>query len=172
MASPTLPSEKLPGEGLPETPLDLLEISIYRVGLAPVVIEWFFRGVILERLRRHFGVTQAIIGSASLCAVATALPGDQASGYVSQLSFYFLSGLILGYMRFSAGSILPGILFSAGMQGVAAFTTSLGEALIIPGFNTAGGHSSGWLILPSLISVGLGLVLVRRFRKPDEAESS
>ncbi len=172
MALPAPTAEKLPEEALPETALDLLELSIYRVGLAPVVIEWFFRGVILERLRQHFGWTQAIIGSASLCAVATALPGDQAASYVSQLSFYFLLGLILGYMRFRAGSILPGILLSAGIQGVAALTTFFGEALIIPGFNTQGGHSSGWLIVPSLISVGVGLRLLRRFKEPDEVESS
>ncbi len=165
MAIPAPTAEKLSGEALPETVLDLLELSIYRVGLAPVVIEWFFRGVILERLRRHFGFTQAIIGSASLCAVATALPGDQAADYVSQLSFFFLLGLILGYMRFRAGSILPGILLSAGMQGVAVLATGFGETLIIPGFNTEGGHSPVGLILPSLISVFAGLALLRACKR-------
>lgn len=157
-------SENLSPEKLAEASMDLLLLSIYQVGLAPVVTEWFFRGMILERLRRHFGSTQAIIGSASLCAVATALPGDQAASYISHLSFLFLSGLILGVMRFRSGSILPGILLVAGMQGVAALSSGLGEAMIIQGFNTEGGHSTAWLILPSLISVSMGLRILRRFK--------
>ncbi|MBW2712336.1 MAG: CPBP family intramembrane metalloprotease [Deltaproteobacteria bacterium] len=158
---------------LPETKLDLLELWISQVALAPVVTEWFFRGVILERLRKHFGTRQAIVGSASLFAVATALPGDQAVDYISGLSGLFLLGLLLGSLRLSAGSILPGILLSAGMQAVAVLSISFGETLAIPGFNAGiaeGTHSPAWLILPSLLCVSVGLLLVRRFRSPDEPE--
>jgi membrane protease YdiL (CAAX protease family) len=159
-------AKEISSEEIGDSAMGLVALGIYRIGLTPLVTEWFFRGMIQERLRRHFGVRQAIVGSASLFAVATAMPGENPSDYISGITGLFIMGLVFGTIRWSSGSILPGILLSGGLHAVAIISYGLKDSFPIPGFTVENMHSSGWLIVPSLVSAVCGLALVRAFKAP------
>ena len=72
---------------------------------APVVEELFFRGLLFRSLRRRFGPTVAVVGSAVLFGLAHFEP--------LQLPALILFGLVLGVLAEKSGRLGPGIVAHA-----------------------------------------------------------
>ncbi len=82
--------------------------------IVPVFEEVFFRGLLLQWLRRHLADGGAIAVSAALFAVM--------HGYPIVLPFAFVSGLFTGWVRVRTGSTLNTILMHVLNNVVFLFT--------------------------------------------------
>jgi len=148
--------------------LDLLELWIALVAIQPIVEEWFFRGVIQERLRPSMSEGQTIVASAGLFAIAATPPFLDPTTYASYLSGALIAGLAAAAVRARSGSLFAAILLRVGMSAIAALAISFKDALPIPGFSGGGAHSPLSLLLLSLLSVALGGLLLARARRGGE----
>ncbi len=164
-ATPTAgPTEELSGS------LFALESAIVLVGIAPVVEEFFFRGVLQQGLIAVGGITRGVLGAALLYSLGHGnLAG--ATGWLSATLGALATGIVLGYVRLASGSLLASILLSMSISAAGLAATNFEQALPIPGFNAPGAHTPLLWLLPAAISVGLGLVLLGRERARSDAAS-
>ncbi len=96
---------------------DSLEFWVYMAvgsyGVVPVLEELFFRGYFQTRISEDFGSSLAILATALAFTVSHTqyfLPSVFALGMLGSL---FLSALLLSYVRFRTGSVLPCIIAHA-----------------------------------------------------------
>jgi membrane protease YdiL (CAAX protease family) len=147
-----------------------LESAIVLVGIAPVVEEFFFRGVLQQGLIAVGGITRGVLGTALLYALGHGnLAG--ATGWLSATLGALATGIVLGYVRLASGSLLASILLSMSISAAGLAATNFEEVLPIPGFNAPGAHTPLPWLLPAAISVGLGLLLLGRERARSDAAS-
>ncbi len=97
--------------GEPFSTPELLQMLVLVAVLVPIAEELFFRGMLYPLLRRQWGVSVAIVGSALLFAAAHFI--------LLLVPALFLIGLLLGLLRERSGSVLPCILFHALQNGTA-----------------------------------------------------
>jgi membrane protease YdiL (CAAX protease family) len=148
-------AEPKAGEVEPTT-LEAVQTAIVVVGLAPVVEEWLFRGVLQQGLIAHLGPARGLLVTAALFAAGHLSPTlAPASSAVLVLSSLIL-GLVLGAVRLASGSILAPILLHAAINGVALAAISFDEVVAIPGFNAEGAHTPLSVLLPALVCVTIG----------------
>lgn len=117
------------------------------VVVAPLTEELFFRGFILRAFLRRYSVATAILLSALLFAIGHANPWQFLSAAVG--------GLLLAWLYWRAGSLLPCFLAHASFNGLSVVATHLLPP--IPGFT---GDPFGPVELQPLWLDGLGLLLV------------
>src|SRR5687767_6494013 len=135
------------------------------VFVAPLTEELFFRGLALRAFLRRYSVGTAIVLSALLFALGHANPWQFASAAVG--------GLLLGWLYWRTGSLVPCFLAHASFNGLSVVATHLLPA--IPGFT---GDPFGpveyqplWLDGLGLLLVVVGWLAVSRFGPPEPLSS-
>jgi membrane protease YdiL (CAAX protease family) len=118
------------------------------VVVAPLTEELFFRGLVLRAFLHRYSVGTAIVLSALLFAVGHANPWQFASAAVG--------GLLLGWLYWRTGSLIPCFLAHASFNGLSVVATHLLPP--IAGFT--GGDPFGPVEFQPLWLNGLGVLLV------------
>jgi len=144
-------------ERLPvDTSLSTLETLIVAVGLIPVVEEWFFRGVIQQGLVASLGPPLGVFVTALFFALGHGA-GLSAQAWGALVAQTLLMGLAFGYARHRTGSLLAPILLHIGVNGMGVAAMAAPQVIAVPGYNAPGTHTSLGILLPSLLSVALGI---------------
>ncbi len=139
-----------------------LQRFIVIVGLAPVMEEWLFRGVIQQGLTGSLGRWRGLILTAFLFAICRIVPGLPPSTLLSFLLVSFATGLLLGCVRVATGSLLAAIVLHTGFNLLGWGAAFYADSLAIEGFNVPNSHTSFQLLLASLVASGFALqALVR-----------
>ena len=143
--------------------LAAVELVLFLVLLRPVLEEFFFRGVVQQGVVAVLGTRRGIVLTALLFAVVRASFGlGDTQRALTLAAQGFLEGLLLGGLRLASGSILPGVVLAMGTAGVGLLALATKEALVIPGFNDESAHTPLTWLVPAALSVGCGLVWLRR----------
>lgn len=133
--------------------LSTLETFIVAVGIAPVVEEWLFRGVLQQGLVAHLSRVRGVVLTAALFAAVHIGSTPSASGSLSPFLSSFLLGLVLGTVRLATGSVLAPILLSAGISALGLLALGAADVFPIVGFNQPGEHTPAAVLIPSLFAV-------------------
>jgi membrane protease YdiL (CAAX protease family) len=137
----------------PNDPFSLMEASIVVVGIAPVINEFLFRGVIQQGLVSQVGLMRGVTLTALLWTMlhppaASSLPRF-AVAWISSFAF----GWLLGMVRVASGSILGSTLLASLWASVGLASLALQDRIDVPGMNVDGTH------LPAAVTVAsVGLV--------------
>ena len=140
--------------GADEAPsgMALVETAIVLIAVLPVIEEIFFRGMLQPRLVERFGRAGGIAATAGLSGLAWL--GLPAGPWIAVA--LVCNGLVLGLLRESSRSLLPGLLVNVGFGAcrVAAVMYAFG----IPGFDDMSADHTplAWLV-PAALLVGVGL---------------
>lgn len=139
--------------------LSAAETVILTVGIAPVIEEFFFRGVLQQGLVARLGALRGLALTALLFGVGHGSPELSAASWLVAASGTFLYGVAFGLLRLWSGSLLAPILLHMAVNGVGLLGIAFAEALPIPGYNAAGEHTPAFVLALSLASVGLAVWL-------------
>jgi membrane protease YdiL (CAAX protease family) len=145
--------------------LDRLEALILSVGLAPVIEEWFFRGVLQQGIVSQLGAVPGI--GALLFGLSHGAPSMSFQAWLAAASGAVLYGLAFGLLRQTSGSLLPAMGMHALVNALGAVALWFPERFPVPGYNAPGDHTPLVYLLPGAASVGLGAWLALQFRVPD-----
>lgn len=166
----------LPPAAPPEVPADAartmdelaFETALVMVGIAPVVEEFFFRGVLQQGLTALGGAWRGIAGAALLYALGHGNLVATPAAWLSTLLSGFLVGLLLGGLRHVSGSVAAPLLLSMTMQAVGFASLQLRDEFPIAGFNGPGDHTPiAWLAAAAgSVALGLWLLVRERGRMP------
>jgi len=132
------------------------------VGLAPVMEEWLFRGVIQQGLMGSLGRYRGLLLTAMLFALCRLVPGLPPSTLVSFLLISLATGLLLGCVRIATGSLFAVILLHTGFNAIGWAAGFYAEQWPIDGFNVPDSHTSFQVLAPALVATGFALVALRR----------
>jgi ABC-2 type transport system permease protein/sodium transport system permease protein len=130
------------------------------LGIVPAVMEeLFFRGFLFSALlgeQRQAGAATATIGSAALFALFHVLvPGGLS---VERLVSSLVMGLVLGWLAYASGSVVPGVLLHALHNSLLLLLAYHEPQLIRTGWLAqAQEHVPGWLLAASGMGVVVGL---------------
>lgn len=138
-----------------QTLLSNLQMGIALIGIAPVVEEWLFRGVVLQGAVAHLGRTSGLVFTSALYALGNMTPMGTSRASITLTAF--LSGLVLGVVRLATGSLLATILVHAAWSAIGLVLIVFADEIPISGFNTLEGHTPLWLIGPCLLAVAWSL---------------
>jgi membrane protease YdiL (CAAX protease family) len=133
-----------------------LQRVIVIVGLAPVMEEWVFRGIIQQGLMGSMGRLPGLAFTALLFSLGQLGAVFSSSTVVSYLIVAFIHGLVLGFVRLSTGSLLASMLFHAAMSAMSLAAAYLVGVFPIEGFNTLESHTPASILLPSAFAVWVG----------------
>lgn len=154
--------EQLAGGSL----LARIEVLLVTTALAPVVEEWFFRGVVQQGLVARHGPLAGIVLTAALFAAPHGAPGLSAGTWVALSAAVFVHGLVLGAVRHWTGSLLAAMVLHAALNAVQISALLLVERVPIPGFTAAGAHTPPELLVAAILCVALGLFGLSRAARP------
>jgi membrane protease YdiL (CAAX protease family) len=138
--------------------LALVETLVVAVGLAPLVEEWLFRGVIQQGLVTHLGVAGGILVTALLFALGHGGAGMSAQAWAAVVAQIFVLGLAFGWVRHATGSLFAAILLHAGVNGLGVLSLTLDASE--PG--AADDHLPLAALAAAAVSVALGVFWLRR----------
>jgi len=144
------------------TPLDVIQRLIVAVGIAPVVEEWLFRGVIQQGLVARMGRLRGVLLTAVLFAVVHVSPAGAGTHPASPVFTAFFLGGVLGALRLATGSLLAPIVFAAAINALILAALGLEESFPIAGFNAPGSHTPLSILLPSTFAVCWALMAIVR----------
>lgn len=147
------------------TGLFAIEAAIVLVGLAPVIEEFFFRGVIQQGLVAIGGPRRGILGAAILYALGHGNLVATPAGWVSATLGSLVVGIVLGYTRLASHSLLAPMLLSMAIAASGLVSAQLAQHLPIAGFNAPGAHTPLSWLAPAAVSVALGVFLLARERR-------
>jgi hypothetical protein len=145
--------------------LALIETLVVAVGLAPLVEEWLFRGVIQQGLVAHLGTRAGVLVTALLFALGHGGAGISAQSWVAVVAQIFVIGLAFGFVRQATGSLLAAVLLHAGVNALGVVSLLLGDALALPratGAAPGSAHLPPAVLAGSAASVALGVWWLRR----------
>jgi membrane protease YdiL (CAAX protease family) len=130
-----------------------VETVVVAVGIAPILEEWFFRGVIQQGLVARLDRSRGVILTAGLYAVVHVGPAPSVSGSLPPFVASFLLGLVLGTLRLATGSVLAPILLSAGTAALGLILLESSSSFGIEGLSAPGTHTPMLILMPSIFSV-------------------
>jgi membrane protease YdiL (CAAX protease family) len=156
---PVPPDSVNPFEVFTNTVAGKISISLLAVALAPLLEEFFFRGLIQSTLIRQNGPTGGIIVAAAAFAAAHFLP------WIFPIHFFL--GAAFGYAVYVTRSIWPGVILHASNNLAAVAGLVQSEAPeATPTIWTTGLTSDWWLALGGLaLSVLLVVYTARGLRE-------
>lgn len=134
-----------------------LQSAIVVVGIAPVVEEWLFRGVLLQGIVAKQGAVRGLLVTSLLFAMVNVAPTAAGGSPLSILLGSMGLGLIYGLARLATGSLLAPIVLHVGINGLGLAAVSYADSVPIDGFNAPGDHTPISLLLPAMIAVFLGV---------------
>ena len=132
------------------------------VGLAPVMEEWLFRGVVQQGLIGNLGRLRGLLLTALLFALCRLVPGLPPSTLLSFLLVSLATGLLLGCVRIATGSLFAVILLHTGFNFISWAAGFYADEFPIDGFNVPDSHTSFQVLLPALVATGYGLMALKR----------
>jgi sodium transport system permease protein len=124
------------------------------VALMGAAEEWFFRGYLFSALRRAGGVRAAVLGSGVLFGLF------HAASALDRLLPSTALGLILGWVCWRSGSVLPGMLLHACYDAASVLL-----AYYLPGGESDTGLPLLW-VAGGVVGAALGAALVALTRPP------
>jgi len=137
-----------------DDPWSLLQLIIVMVGIAPIVEEFFFRGVIQQGLVLHMGMLRGVAFAALLSTLARPVNVADPPRFLAAAVAFFLLGLGLGIVRVATRSVLGSMLLASSWAAVGVASLALEGKLDLPGMNVEGSHLPGIVTLSSLVLVG------------------
>jgi membrane protease YdiL (CAAX protease family) len=162
---PPPPDPRLDGQTNPlfaPTIYGEIQRFIVIVGLAPVMEEWLFRGVIQQGLMGSLGRYRGVLLTALLFALCRLVPGLPPSTLISFLLISLTTGLLLGCVRIATGSLFAVILLHTGFNAIGWAAGFYAEEWPIDGFNVPDSHTSFQVLAPALVATGFALVALKR----------
>jgi membrane protease YdiL (CAAX protease family) len=150
--------ERLQADGL----LEWIELTLVVVGIAPVVEEWLYRGVVQQGLVWSLGRGAGVLATACLFGLAHFQPGYSAAASFGTFLAVLPLGVVLGLLRIATGSLLAPIVFHAGYNGVSVLGVGLAEHWPVAGWNGPGPHTPAEIWVPCALVALAGLMPVWR----------
>ena len=149
----------------PSDPWTIAQAFVISVGIAPLVDEFFFRGVIQQSMVARLGLMRGIAFVALLYTTFHLPAFPQLPRLLMGLLSSFGLGMTLGLVRAATGSILAPILLAGSWSAVGVAAMALQDRLPLPGLNVDGTH------LPLLVGLGsFGVVAWALSETAQEAE--
>ena len=136
--------------------LYLVEWAVLLIAVLPVVEEVFFRGLLQPPLVRAWGRTRGVLACGAIAGFAFSV------GLFNYALFPIVAarGLLLGLLRESAGSLLPGLVLNVAFGAIAML--AMREFFGIPGFDDGNSaHTPLFWLAPAAVSTGAGIGLCR-----------
>ena len=140
-----------------------LQRLIVIVGLAPVMEEWLFRGVIQQGLIGNLGRYRGLILTAVLFALCRLTPGLPPSTLLSFILISFTTGILLGVVRIATGSLLAPIILHMGFNLIGWAANYYRDTWPIQGFNVPDSHTSYNILIASGIATYYGLISLKKY---------
>lgn len=160
-------------EKLRELPVAFVIVCI---AVVPAIFEEaFFRGYLFSALRTRIGVNGTILTSAALFGLFhVIMPNPLAS---ERLLSSAMLGVVLGWVRWRSGSLVPGIILHVCHNGLLALVAYYEPQLTARGWDLQTGlvTSDKWLALPAAWLVAgaclaaAGSLLFAKFNRPADA---
>jgi membrane protease YdiL (CAAX protease family) len=137
-------------------PLGRLSIAVVAIAVAPVVEEFFFRGLVQRRLELRWGATAGIVVAAIFFALVHVQP------WVFPL--HFLLGVLFGWVVYVTGTIWSGVVLHAANNAAAVIGLRMGEGAWTRPTIWEIGIDPGWwtTLLLFVVSAGAGVWIARR----------
>lgn len=150
---PVPPESFDPFGGMTDTPLGRLSLAVLAVGVAPVLEEFFFRGLIQRTLERRWGAAAGIGGAAALFALVHFLPWV--------LPLHLFLGLVFGFAVYATRSIWAGVVLHAANNAAAMLGMGLqdDDVALPPTVWETGPDREWWLLVGTLL---IALLLLAR----------
>lgn len=145
-----VPAESLnPFESILDTPSGRLAISVFAIGVAPIIEEFLFRGLIQGTLERLYGPAVGITVAAALFGLVHLLP------WVFPLHFFL--GVAFGFAVYATRSVWAGVVLHAANNIAAMVGTILagGETETTPTLWEIGITADLWIAIVLLIGSSL-----------------
>jgi len=139
----------------PSDPFNVMEAFIVSVGIAPVIHEFLFRGVVQQGLIGHLGHARGVTLTALLWTMLRPVPSTSPARFAAAFVAWFAMGWLLGIVRTATGSILGPILLSSLWAAVGFASVALDGRVALPGMNVDGTHLPVAVTLVSAVVVGL-----------------
>jgi membrane protease YdiL (CAAX protease family) len=154
-----------------EDPWTIAQAFVISVGIAPVVEEFFFRGVLQQSLVARLGLLRGV----GFVAMLYTLPHLPAVASLPRLFIGVFSafgmGCLLGLVRVATGSILASIVLASLTAAVGIFSFAMKGRLPLPGMNVEGTHLPFLVTLASVVIVGWAVnVVYEEAKKRFDAE--
>jgi membrane protease YdiL (CAAX protease family) len=152
---PVPPSSFDPFEAFTRTVTGKISIAVIAVALAPVLEEFFFRGLIQRTIERQYGPAPAIVTAAAIFAAAHLLP------WIFPLHFFL--GAAFGYAVYVTRSIWPGVILHAANNAAAVVGVVESEKpQATPTIWQTGPTHDWWIALAGLVAAAFLLAYVAR----------
>lgn len=134
--------------------------------LAPVLEETFFRGVVLESLRRKSGPVRGVLLSAAAFGLMHIIPQQVISG--------FFAGIVLGYVYLRTRSLIPVILLHAinNCAAVVLSATGLGSDATLSDLLGNGKFYYAVYLLCVVVCVVSAVMMNRSLKVAQQADSA
>jgi membrane protease YdiL (CAAX protease family) len=147
------------------TPMGRLSIAVLAIGVAPVLEEFVFRGVVQRTLERRWGTVAGICLSAALFGAVHMLPR------VFPLLFFL--GVAFGCAVYATRSIWAGVVLHAANNSVAVLGLGAEEARPSPPLLWQSGATAEWWIALAVLalSIAAGVWIARRLRRAAQGRS-
>jgi len=143
--------------------LYLVEWAVFLIAVLPVVEEVFFRGLLQPPLVRAWGRRRGVLACSAVAGIAFSVGLFN----YAMLPIVAARGLLLGLLRESAGSLLPGLVLNVAFGAIAVL--AMRGFFGIPGFDDAeSAHTPLLWLAPAAISTGAGLGLCRALLRARE----
>jgi membrane protease YdiL (CAAX protease family) len=152
---PVPPASFDPFEAFTRTVTGKISIAVIAVALAPVLEEFFFRGLIQRTIEREYGPAPAIVTAAAIFAAAHLLP------WIFPLHFFL--GAAFGYAVYVTRSIWPGVILHAANNAAAVVGVVESEKpQATPTIWQTGPTHDWWLAVAGLVAAAFLLAYVAR----------
>jgi membrane protease YdiL (CAAX protease family) len=129
-----------PFGGLTGTPLGRLSIAVVAIGIAPLVEELVFRGLLQRSLERRWDLRRGIAGAAAVFALVHGIP--------AAFPLYLFLGVVFGFVVYATRSIWSGVILHAANNSLAFLSLSFApEELVRPTLHESGFTPEWWTAL-------------------------
>lgn len=149
-----------------EPGVPVLETLIVTVGLAPLLEEWFFRGVIQQGLVARLGAGAGVAATALIFGLVHGSIADSPAAWSAAVAQGVVLGLAFGYARHATGSLSASIALHAATNLVSVLALAYAHAVPVPGFNAPAAHLSPIVLAAAATSMGLGIWWLSREAPP------
>ena len=137
----------------PDDPFSVMEGLIVVVGIAPVVEEFLFRGVLQQGLVARLGMARGVTLVALLWTMLRPVPATSPARFIAAFVAAFGLGWLLGMVRLWSGSILGSMVLASVWAAVGFASLAFEQRHAIPGMNVEGTHLPAWVTLSSVLLV-------------------
>lgn len=141
-----------------DDPFAVMEGLIAEVGIAPVIHEFLFRGVVQQGLVTQLGVGRGVAMTALLWTMLRPVPSLDPARFVSAFVAWLAMGWLLGMLRIGTGSLVGSILLASLWSGVSFASSALASRYPILGMNVEGTHLPVPVTIASLAAVTWAIV--------------